>query len=138
MNIAINSAKLEELIQGATYEAIEGSIKDYEVQKALRSQLASTLLSTNMAQVVDKALEQVNIAKLTEVMAKTLTDVLLRGTVHMLHLGIARLLTDIENVDPYRSRESKEASLRKHLDDLKAATGQGPGAKAAQGEEGDE
>ena len=82
-------------------------------------------------------MKQINIVQLTEIMAKTMTDVLIQGIVNMLHIGIARLLTDIENVDPYRSRESKEASLRKHLDDLKAATGQGPGAEAAQNEEGD-
>ena len=37
MQIQIDPTKLEELLQGATYDAIKGSIDDYEVQKALRS-----------------------------------------------------------------------------------------------------
>lgn len=114
MEFKIDEKMAQEAINNAANKAIESAFSQYSVARVIESEVAGSVISDVLQRSVSSAVEQIDINRLSTVLAEELSRTVVKGVTYMIRSALVEMMLDIEKVPSYD--EKKRAKARAEIE----------------------
>ena len=114
MEFKIDEKMAQEAINNAATKAIEAAFSQYSVARVIESEVAGSVISDVLQRSFSSAVEQIDINRLSTVLAEELSRTVVKGVTYMIRSALVEMMLDIEKVPSYD--EKKRAKARAEIE----------------------
>jgi len=114
MEFKIDEKMAQEAINNAATKAIESAFSQYSVARVIESEVAGSVISDVLQRSFSSAVEQIDINRLSTVLAEELSRTVVKGVTYMIRSALVEMMLDIEKVPSYD--EKKRAKARAEIE----------------------
>lgn len=109
MEFKIDEKMAQEAMNNAATKAIESAFSTYSVARVIESEVAGSVISDVLQRSVSSAVEQIDIDRLSTVLAEELSRTVVKGVTYMIRSALVEMILDIKKVPGYDEKKRQKA-----------------------------